>query len=136
MIVAGGTGVLLVTSTVLSAVQTLIVPRGTPMMITRWVFVVFGWLFGLQRTRTDYRARDKRLALYAPMALLSLPVVWLVLVLAGFTLIFWATGQTWESAFLESGSALLTLAFELLRRPGPRLWSSPRRCWASASWRC
>jgi hypothetical protein len=31
--------------------------RGKPMMITRWVFVVLGWLFGLQRTRTDYRAR-------------------------------------------------------------------------------
>jgi hypothetical protein len=120
MVVAGGSGVVLVATTLLSAAQTLIVPRGTPMMITRWVFVAFGWLFGLQRARTDYRARDKRLALYAPIALLSLPVVWLVLVLAGFTLIFWAGGQTWETAFLESGSSLLTLGF----RTPPHAWSA------------
>ncbi|MCU1603895.1 MAG: hypothetical protein JWP46_360 [Modestobacter sp.] len=120
MILAGITGVLMVATTALSAAQTLIVPRGTPMMITRWVFVAFGWLFGLQRTRADYRARDKRLALYAPMALLSLPVVWLVLVLAGFMLIFWASGQTWDSALLESGSSLLTLGF----RTPPHAWSA------------
>jgi hypothetical protein len=120
MILAGITGVLMVATTALSAAHTLIGPRATPMMITRWVFVAFGWLFGLQRTRADYRARDKRLALYAPMALLSLPVVWLVLVLAGFTLIFWASGQTWDSALLESGSSLLTLGF----RTPPHAWSA------------
>jgi hypothetical protein len=120
VIVTGGSGVLLVATTVLSAAQTVIVPRGTPVMITRWVFVAFGWLFGLQRTRTDYRVRDKRLALYAPIALLSLPAVWLVLVLAGFTLIFWASGQTWDAAFLESGSSLLALGF----RTPPHAWSA------------
>jgi hypothetical protein len=136
MVVAGGSGVVLVATTLLSAAQTLIVPRGTPMMITRWVFVAFGWLFGLQRARTDYRARDKRLALYAPIALLSLPVVWLVLVLAGFTLIFWAGGQTWETAFLESGSSLLTLGF----RTPPHAWSAAlvftEAVLGLASWRC
>jgi hypothetical protein len=112
VVVAGVAGVVLVAATVLSAAQTLAVPRGTPVMITRWVFVTVGSLFDVVSARSDYRARDRLMALYAPLALLSLPFVWLTLVLASFTLLFWASGQPWAAAFLESGSALLTLGFK------------------------
>ncbi|MGW1682650.1 hypothetical protein [Saccharopolyspora sp. NPDC002376] len=51
-------------------------------------------------------------ALYAPLALLALPVVWLVLVLVGYTAMFWAVGvRGWWAAFFQSGSSLLTLGF-------------------------
>src|SRR5205823_4999478 len=52
------------------------------------------------------------LALYAPIALLTLPLVWLALVLAGYGAMFWATGvDDVQTAFVASGSALLTLGF-------------------------
>jgi hypothetical protein len=52
------------------------------------------------------------MALYAPITLLILPVVWLMIVLAGYTIMFWAIGVTsWRAAFEVSGSSLLTLGF-------------------------
>src|SRR5262249_11917468 len=61
---------------------------------------------------STYERRDRIMAYYAPIALLSLPVVWLMLVWLGYTLIFWAIGiPTWRAAFVESGSSLLTLGF-------------------------
>src|SRR3954453_3178276 len=106
VVLAGLAGTGLVGATVLSAEQTLGVPRGTPVRISRWVFIIVGAVLGLLAARSDYRARDRLMALYAPLALLCLPVVWLALVLAGFTLVFWASGQPWDAAFLESGSSL------------------------------
>jgi hypothetical protein len=110
-VVVGLAGAALVVVTVLSAGQTLVVPRGTPVLITRWVFVAVGALFGPVRRRVDYRTKDRLLARYGPFCLLSLPVVWLTLVLTGFTLMFWSSGRPWSAAFLESGSSLLTLGF-------------------------
>src|SRR3954462_1887775 len=112
VVLAGLAGTGLVGATVLSAAQTLAVPRGTPVRISRWVIIVVGAVLGLLAARSDYRARDRLMALYAPLALLCLPVVWLALVLVGFTLVFWASGQTWDAAFLESGSSLSTLGFK------------------------
>lgn len=107
--VAGGSCVIL---TVLSAVLTVTVPRATPMMITRWVFTTMGLVFISGSRHLDYRRRDRVLALYAPMSLLALPGVWLLLVLAGYTALYWAVGvRPWASALLESVSSLLTLGF-------------------------
>lgn len=108
--VAGGVCVVL---TVVSAAQTLAVPRGTPVLITRWVFVGMGAVFtGLAARKRDYRRRDRIMAHYAPISLLTLPLVWLILVLVGYLAMFWAVGvRPWQSAFLESGSSLLTLGF-------------------------
>ena len=71
------------------------------------------WLFTLRLRRTHtYLERDRVLELYAPLSLLSLPPVWLMLVLAGYMGIYWALGiSSWYEAFRDSGSALLTLGF-------------------------
>jgi hypothetical protein len=54
------------------------------------------------------------MAMFAPIALLSLPVVWLILASVGYTAMFWAAGVTpLEKAFRLSGSSLLTLGFEV-----------------------
>ena len=86
-------GAALVLGTVLSAAQTLAVPRGTPVRITRWVFLAWGLLFGLVRRSRDAVRQDRVLALYAPISLLSLPVVWLGLLGLGFAAIYRAAGQ-------------------------------------------
>ncbi len=106
---AGVLGAGIVAATVLSAVQTLAVPRATPLWITRWVFLAVGVAFAPARRMRDYHRRDRALALYAPLSLVCLPLVWLTLVLVGFALVFVALGQGWSDAVVESGSSLLTL---------------------------
>jgi hypothetical protein len=50
------------------------------------------------------------MALYAPVALVALPGVWLVLVLTGYMLMFFAIRDlSWAGAFHLSGSSLTTL---------------------------
>lgn len=113
-VVVGLAGAACVVLTVLSAVHTVTVPRSTPMMITRSVFVVMGLLFITGSQHFEYRRRDRLLAAYAPLSLLALPFVWLVLVMAGYTGMYWAVGvRPWQSAALESVSSLLTLGFRV-----------------------
>jgi hypothetical protein len=106
-------GALIVGLTVLSAVTTVVVPRASPAILTRVVFISLRVVFRLraQRART-YEQRDRAMALYAPISLLTLAVTWLVLELIGYMLIYWALGERpWGLAFALSGSSLLTLGF-------------------------
>jgi hypothetical protein len=58
----------------------------------------------------EYLAMDRIMAKFAPAGLLALPAVWMLLVLGGFTAIFWSIGERpWQSAFMHSGSSLFTL---------------------------
>ena len=106
-------GLSLVTSTVVSAMRTFVLPRSAPDLLTRAVFGGMRWLFTLRLRRTHtYLERDRVLELYAPLSLLSLPPVWLMLVLGGYMGLYWALGvSSWYEAFRDSGSALLTLGF-------------------------
>jgi hypothetical protein len=106
-------GALIVFVTLLSAVLTVVVPRGTPVLLTRWVFLGMRGLFFLWGKRaSSYRQRDQAMAMYAPVSLLSLAMTWLALVLLGYMLIYWSLGERpWRLAFALSGSSLLTLGF-------------------------
>jgi hypothetical protein len=112
-VIAVVVGLLLVAAALGSAVRTVVLPRATPSRITRSVFLVVRWVFRLiARPRLSYRRRDRRLSAYAPIGLIVTLATWLILVLAGFTLIFWAIEQHgWLAAFELSGSSLLTLGF-------------------------
>ena len=60
--------------------------------------------------------------MYAPVSLLSLALVWVVLVGAGYAAMFWASGYgPWEDAIWVSGSSLLTLGFAPVEAPLHRL---------------
>src|SRR5512142_884263 len=83
-VVVGLAGAAIVVMTVLSALQTLAVPRAIPILITRWVFLTVRLVLGLLAGRKDYRGRDRVLALSGPFGLLTLPVAWLVLVLVAY----------------------------------------------------
>ena len=62
--------------------------------------------------------------LYAPIALVSLPLVWMSLVAVGFSLIFWGfDAGTWQHSFEVSGSSLTTLGFSAPMGAG-RVWLS------------
>lgn len=107
-------GFLLVLATLYSAIETFVLPRGEPSILTRLVFEVVRRLFLLRlRKRDSYARRDRVLAFYAPVTLLLLLPVWLALVSFGYMGMFWAfDGGSWFQAFRVSGSSLLTLGFE------------------------
>lgn len=119
-LLAGMVGVGIVLGTLLSAVRTVVVPRAESVWLTR---VVFGGLLRvarrLSRLGSDFAWTDRVMSLYAPIALLTLPMVWLASVYTGFSLLFWLAGEGAASDVLEvTGSSLLTLGFTHPETPG------------------
>ena len=108
-----------IVGTITSAVRTFVVPRGVPVALSRTVFVVLRYVFTWSTRDKTYDDLDRRLAFYAPTALLALPATWLTAMLIGFATIYWAIDQEgiW-SAIETSGSSLLTLGFQ---HPGSRI---------------
>ncbi len=84
--------------------------------VTRWVFLNVQHVFRvLARPSLSLEKRDRRLAWYSPLGLVATLAAWLTLTLAGFMFMFWGVEDvSMRSAFVESGSALLTLG---LTRP-------------------
>src|ERR1051325_5923171 len=78
-------GLFVVVQTVGGAVRTFVLPRDDVVKLTHLVFrgVRHGIGLALRRAHS-YHERDAIMALYAPLALLALPVVWLALVLLGY----------------------------------------------------
>ena len=106
-------GLLLVVQTLRSALRVFVVPRAVPDPLARAVFLLLRALFDYRAARIPtYRARDQLMAWYAPTCLLLLLLVWLLAVLTGYLLLFWAIGvRSLPAAFTLSGSSLLTLGF-------------------------
>lgn len=111
--VAGLAGFGVIVWTLVSALATVVIPRGIPVRLSRWAFAVTLVPFTFAARRIDEaERRETLLAAYGPTALLVLPLLWLVLVIAGGTLLDWAVGvDSWRTAFTESGSSLFTLGF-------------------------
>ena len=109
-------GLAVVLFTLYSAVETFVLPRSANDPLTSLVFRIIRWFFDLRTKRArTYQDRDRVMAFYAPIALLSLPPVWLILILLGFMGMFWALdSMSWHTAFALSGSSLLTLGFATL----------------------
>ena len=107
-------GLLLVYAAAMAAVRTFVLPRAAFVLLTRAVFIVVRDVFRLRlRWSRNYRTTDRVMALYAPIALLLLPAVWLVFVVAGYTAMFKAIGQgTWTTALRTSISSGSTLGFQ------------------------
>jgi hypothetical protein len=111
---AGATAVLL---TVNSALRTVVLPRGVPARLAALVFGGLRELYELRMRRARrYEDRDAIMSTYGPIALFVLLQVWLLVVWAGYTAIYLATGVQFLDAIRESGSSLLTLGFD--RPPG------------------
>ena len=96
-----------------SALRTVVLPRGIPARITRFVFLAMRGLFRLRaRPSLPYEDRDRIMAMYAPFSLIVLLLVWIGTVILGYTAMFWAVGgRSLGDAFALSGSSVLTLGF-------------------------
>jgi hypothetical protein len=111
-ILAFGAGVVLVLWTLLSAIRTVILPRGEITTLALLVFRPLGVLMRFLANRSSsFERRDRVMALYGPTGLVILPGVWVAFILIGFTGIFYGLGRSLEDAFFVSGSSLLTLGF-------------------------
>jgi hypothetical protein len=117
-------GFLGVTRVVLSAVRTFVVPRGDTDGLTRVAFRTVRRVFDrLASPSRPYEERDRIMAYYGPIALVLLPVWWLVILAASFALMFWAMGLPSSEAVIVSGSSLFTLGFDRPSVPGGELLS-------------
>ncbi|HEY6379157.1 MAG TPA: hypothetical protein VI316_08245 [Candidatus Dormibacteraeota bacterium] len=112
-ILATVAGVALVTVTLLSAIRTFVLPRAAPVRISRAVFLMIRQVMeAIAPPSGPYERRDRVLAMLSPLALLTMPVVWLVLILAGFTGIWFGAGvDHLDQALAHSSASLTTLGF-------------------------
>jgi hypothetical protein len=114
-------GIYVVFSAVYSAIRTFVLPRSAPDPIIRFVFRRMRALFDIRLKKvTTYEQMDAVLALYAPVTLVFLPVIWLAIVMTGYALIYWGlqvhpetvvpfTLEAVAYALRLSGSSVLTL---------------------------
>jgi hypothetical protein len=103
-------GTALVLGIVGSALKTVVLPQTGLPRLAQAVFATVHRLL-IHPWNTGARATAMR-ALYAPVALVSLPLAWMLLMVVAFTCIFWGTGEpSVQRAFEISGSSLTTLGF-------------------------
>ena len=109
-VLAAAFGAVLVFSVLISALETVVLPRDGYTRIARCVFAVADRIL-VHRWRNNDRQANLR-ALYAPVALVSLPLVWMLSVTLGFAFVFWAISHdSPQRSFEISGSSLFTLGF-------------------------
>src|SRR5579859_2198713 len=118
-------GVILVLGTCASAIRTFVLPRSVRDSITNAVFRFSRKAFDvLSWWAKTYEQRDSVMALFAPITLMVLPILWLILVMFGYMSIYWAMGtQSLSDALMASGSSLLTLGFVRMDGTGLSLLS-------------
>jgi len=118
-VVVGLVGFALVGSALTSAIITLVLPRGGNTRTAHRVIRMTRWVLTRTAGRGSAR-RERALALLAPVALLLMPIAWLLQIWVGFAGLYLAAGlepvgdtaldAVWRALFL-SGSSLLTLGF-------------------------
>ena len=115
-------GFVIVNFTISSAVRTFVLPRSAPDKLNAFLFRTWRRVFNLVLMRIErYETRDSIMALYAPIALMTLTPVWLFLITIGYAFMFWALGaEGWLKALSLSGSSLLTLGVT----PPEGLWQT------------
>jgi hypothetical protein len=106
-------GAAIVLLTIRSVVRTFLVPRALQAWVARAVFVGVRRIFRLFAPNdAPYERRDRIMAFFAPVSLLALLISWVLFILVGYTLMFFALGgYSWTEAFTVAGSALFTLGF-------------------------
>lgn len=108
----------LVYFTIATTIRVFVLPRGENAWLARQIFTAVYKLFLFATYKKEtFEERDAILALFAPVVLMVQPLIYLALIVIGFTPIYWVlnpdplTFFTLEEAFFLSGSSLMTLGF-------------------------
>ena len=94
-VLAFAAGLWMLQAVLRSAVRTVVVPRGEPVLLTRMVFLTMRALYvPLAGRHRDPEQRHATLARYAPMSLLVLAFVWAASVIIAFVPMQWAVSDS------------------------------------------
>ncbi len=103
-------GVALTLAVLGSALETVVLPQEGFSRISQAVFTAAYRLL-VHRKSSPAQARSLR-SFYAPVSLVSLPLVWMIFMVIAFTFVFWGLGNVaFQRAFEHSASSLTTLGF-------------------------
>jgi hypothetical protein len=106
-------GLLAVGSILMSAIRTVVLPHAGSVRLTKAIFAFFrraGNVYG--RFDRSPNRRHAAMQFSVAVALLSLPVLWLTVVLGGYTVMFQSLGtDSWRDSYDLAGSSLFTLGF-------------------------
>jgi hypothetical protein len=109
-VIASAVAAVVVGRTLMSAVRTFVVPRDRSTALTRVVFLTLRKPFVAVAKRRDAAGSHRVMRLFAPMALLTLPAVWLFVTWICFATFFWSFDDISVRSALEiSGSSVTTL---------------------------
>jgi hypothetical protein len=117
-------GLVIVLSTLMSVVTSLVLPRLGSSRIQNYAGRGMIKLFSrISHSFDTYEARDRFLALQAPIYLIVILAIWLAALLLGFALMLWPFVHSGglAHAITISGSSLLTLGFASEAGAAPRL---------------
>jgi hypothetical protein len=122
-VLAAVVGGLVVLTSWISVVGTLIVSRAVRGRLAHWIDATVDTTFRLVTYRiTDYRRLDRVLSTQAAAVLMAQLAVWLLLALAGFTLLLWPfSSRGLGAAFTDAGSSMFTLGFSEPGGPAPEV---------------
>jgi hypothetical protein len=109
-VVSFAAGLTLAAAVLGSALTTVVLPQeGFPRLSQAMFALVHRVMVHPGR---DGRRSAARRGLYAPVALVSLPLIWMILIAVAFMFLFWSTGSLdWSKAFEISTSSLTTMGF-------------------------
>ena len=105
-------GAALTLYTINSALRSFVLPRADHSYLTSKVVFAIYTILALRFTpKTTFATRDKLLAMHPPYVMFVLPLVWLVLIIVGYTGMYWALDTTLSlhDALILSGSSMMTL---------------------------
>jgi hypothetical protein len=110
-VVVFAAGVIVVSAAIGSAIRATILPRSAQSRISNATVRVTRFLFELRaKSLSSYETRDRSMAMLGPISLLSVLAMWLILVMWGFTLMYFAiTDRGFKDAVELSGSSAFTL---------------------------
>jgi hypothetical protein len=112
-------GALVAVAVLGSALETVVLPQEGFPRLAQFVFALVYRL--VVHRRNNPLARSLR-RLYAPVALVSLPLVWMIFVMAAFTSLYWGTHDiSLSHAFEISVSSITTMGFSEPNGTG-RIW--------------
>jgi hypothetical protein len=122
--IAAALGLVVVLSTLMSVVTSLVLPRLASSRVQ--LYVGLGMIKSFSRIShrfETYEARDRFLALQAPLYLIVILATWLTALLIGFGLMLWPFMRTGGllHALTVSGSSVFTLGFASQPGVAPRL---------------
>ena len=106
-------GFLIAMSTLYSATKQTVLPGRKKVLLSRTVFRTSFRLFRLVIVRIpSEQVRGTLSALNAPMSVMLLPLTWVILLLIGFTMMFWGVSEpSLGTALSLSGAAITTEGF-------------------------